>query len=96
MGLSYQDFIRMTWAQFVYAYRGWGKRKIRDRFEGAREIIFTLASINRDPKKHFPKSSHELWPLPTDEKIEAPTQERVNSLRARIKLAELQYKEKYG
>lgn len=94
MGLSYCDFIRMTFKQFYYAYAGFHKSETK-KFEHTRVICWFIAAANRDPKKHFPGSPEKFWPLPTDkdqQRSAARDKTWANIWREKIRLVEQQLK----
>jgi hypothetical protein len=55
--------------QFQNAVDAYNTRLSRG-FENTRAICFYIAAANRDPKKPFPKSIQQFWPLPTDQHTE--------------------------
>lgn len=65
MGLLPDQYIRLTWREFILMSRGYNKRRSQD-FEHTRLICYHIVAVNRDPKKPFP-TVQKFMPLPTDD-----------------------------
>lgn len=59
------EFYELTYRQFLLMVEGWNRQRAYN-MEGSRLIAYTVAAVNRDPKKSFPKIE-EFMPLYTDE-----------------------------
>lgn len=93
--MPYSEFIRLTWAQFISAYQGWGKHQFRQRMEGARLTSYIIAAVNRDPKKPFPRSPAEWMRFPTDEEV-LKDDNWARMMRYKIRKAAADHEQKYS
>lgn len=65
IGLKKIEFEDLTWREWQLISEGYSLRNLKE-WERTRAIIYTIASVNRNPKKPFP-TIQKFMPLPTDE-----------------------------
>lgn len=68
MGIRPVDYYRMTYREFFNSVNGYQKKIIKE-YDHTRHICWTIAAVNRDPKKPM-QPVKKFWPLPTDEEKE--------------------------
>lgn len=65
MGYKPWEYYRLSINECLTAISGFLKGKTKQ-YEHTRAICYTIASVNRDPKKRMPPVD-KWWPLPTDD-----------------------------
>lgn len=90
MGYKPKEYYNLTYSECTTAMAGYFKRRSRE-FEHTRAICWTIAAVNRDPKKKMPEVT-KWWPLPTDEKVERD----VEGIKEKLKRIDEIMKQRYA